>query len=52
MKKTELYATHRKCLTCGCTSTDLDRTKCQCGHHMYLLSQVYEPKVQKAGMKK
>lgn len=45
MSKSELQASHRKCYRCGRTTTDLNTTMCKCGKYMYLVSQIYSPKV-------
>lgn len=37
--------THRKCLVCGNTTTDLSEDTCGCGSYMYMISQYYTPKV-------
>lgn len=38
-------ASHRKCLKCGSSTNDLHKTKCKCGGYLYLVSQIYTPKV-------
>lgn len=47
MKTTETQATHRKCYRCGHIETDINKTKCECGGFLYLISQIYVPKVEK-----
>lgn len=37
--------THRKCLVCGNTTTDLSEDTCSCGSYMYMISQYYTPKI-------
>ena len=45
-QKQEMYATHRKCLKCRYTTTELNKTKCEvCGANLYLISSLYSPKV-------
>lgn len=37
---------YRKCYKCGYTnSNDLNNDKCKCGGYLYLISQIYTPKV-------
>ena len=36
--------THRKCLVCGETTSDLSKEKCKRGHYMHMVSQMYSPK--------
>lgn len=43
--------THRKCFKCSNTTNDLTETKCKCGSYMYLINQVYLPKVDKEAAK-
>lgn len=46
MKVTKSEASHRKCYGCGHISADLECTECsKCGKYMYLVSQIYSPKV-------
>ena len=40
-------ATYRKCQICGAQSTDMRKTKCKCGGHMYLYSSYYAPKTRR-----
>lgn len=41
---------YRKCYKCGYTnSNDLNNDKCKCGGYLYLISQIYTPKVSKGG---
>lgn len=37
--------THRKCLVCGNTTSNLSKDTCSCGSYMHLVSQMYSPKV-------
>lgn len=39
----KILMTHRKCMVCGNTSTDLNRDKCSCGCYMYMIGQVAVP---------
>ncbi len=41
----KILMTHRKCMTCGNTSTDLQKDKCSCGAYMYMIGQVPTPRV-------
>jgi len=43
--------THRKCYKCGCTTNNLEATRCECGGFLYLISQLYMPKVAKEQQK-
>lgn len=36
---------YRKCYKCGSTTKDITKTKCKCGVFLYLISQLYMPKV-------
>lgn len=40
--------THRKCMVCQNETTDLTQEKCSCGAYMYVMGQIYSPKVQVA----
>lgn len=40
-------ATHRKCFRRGSSTTDVTKDKCKCGGYMYLISQIYTPKIVK-----
>ena len=37
--------THRRCLVCKEETTDLSQERCSCGAYMYMISQIYTPKV-------
>lgn len=39
--------THRKCMICKNTTTDLTIEKCGCGAYMYVIGQYYTLNVQK-----
>lgn len=39
--------TYRRCYKCNSTTTDITQTKYKCGGFLYLISQVYTPKVAK-----
>lgn len=46
MKKTAvLQATHKKCFKCGYTTSDLNAATCKCDGFLYMVSQIYSPKV-------
>lgn len=47
-EKMKAVPTHRKCFKCGNTTTDISETKCKCGSYLYLMNQIYLPKVNKA----
>lgn len=37
--------THRKCMVCGETTTNLAQEKCRCGAYMFMMGQYYTPKI-------
>ena len=39
------FGLFRKCFNCGNTSKDTDTSTCKCGSYMYLVDQIYQPKV-------
>lgn len=40
--------TYRKCFNCGTTTTDFEKTHCECGGYMHMISQLYGPMVKLA----
>lgn len=46
----KILMSHRKCMVCGNTSTDLNKEKCSCGCYMYMIGQVAAPKVVRQAM--
>ena len=47
-----LINTHRKCMVCKSTTTDLTQETCSCGSYMHLIGQCYQPKTFKGENKK
>ena len=45
MKKLGMLVTYRKCYVCGHITTDLNKDKCTCGSYLYMMGQMYSPKV-------
>lgn len=39
----KLVNTHRKCLKCNVSTTDLNQDKCSCGSYMHLTGFIYQP---------
>ena len=40
-------STHKKCFKCGNTTSNMEETTCKCGGFLYVISQIYGPKVVK-----
>ena len=43
--------TYRKCYKCGYITNNTEAIKCECGGFLYLISQIYMPKVEKRAEK-
>ena len=43
---------YRKCYKCGKITNDIRVNQCECGGYMYLMGQIYSPKIKKQAERK
>lgn len=50
--KVQVLNSYRKYYKCGNTTNDIKVNECSCGGYMYLIGQIYSPKIKKQAERK
>ena len=48
----QIINSHRKCMKCNTTTSDLEKDRCSCGAYMHMIGFVYQPPIVKKDAKK